>query len=238
MFQQNQENKVRGPCSGSAITYPLNAKGSGRKGGKKRRQRLFHPEKPFEGRDEENASKNPFAQIWHNHNPFPEKPFEGRDEENASKNPFAQIWHNNNPFPEKPFEGRDEENASKNPFAQIWHNNNPFPEKPFEGRDEENTSKNPFAQIWHNNNPLVICSVKSVPLNKKICGYCGTEFSRGPLGIVSFDIVISHKEQWQYLNQKRESEQDPKIPTIPSKLFNNTILLYSTELHLQKIPIF
>ena len=182
LFQQNQENKVRGPCSGSAITYPLNAKGSGRKGGKKRRQRLFHPEKPFEGRDEENASKNPFAQIWHNHNPFPEKPFEGRDEENASKNPFAQIWHNNN--------------------------------------------------------PLVICSVKSVPLNKKICEYCGTEFSRGPLAIVSFDIVISHKEQWQYLNQKRESEQDPKIPTIPSKLFNNTILLYSTELHLQKIPIF
>ena len=81
LFQQNQENKVRGPCSGSAITYPLNAKGSGRKGGNKRRQRLFHPEKPFEGRDEENASKNPFAQILHNNNPFPEKPFEGRDEE-------------------------------------------------------------------------------------------------------------------------------------------------------------
>ena len=97
---RNHVAKVKGSRSRPAITYPLNAKGSGQKGGQKRRQRLYHPEKPFQGRDEENASKNPFTQIWHNNN----------------------------------------------------------------------------------------------PLNKNSCGYCGTEFPRGPLAIVPFDIVISHKE--------------------------------------------
>ena len=129
---RNYVVKVKGSHSRSAATYPLNAKGSGRKGGQKRRQRLYHPEKPFQGRDEENASKNP------------------------------------------------------------------------------------FTQIWHNNNPLAICSAKSVPLNKNSCEYCGTELPRGPLAIVAFDIVISHKERWQYLNRRRESEQDPKYLPSPA----------------------
>ena len=58
---RNHVDKVKGSRSRSAITYPLNAKGSVRKGGQKHRQRLYHPEKPFQGRDEENASKNPFT---------------------------------------------------------------------------------------------------------------------------------------------------------------------------------
>ena len=107
---RNHVAKVKGSRSRPAITYPLNAKGSGQKGGQKRRQRLHHPEKLFQG------------------------------------------------------------------------------------RDEENVSKNRFTQIWHNSNPLVICSVKSVPLDKNSCGYCGNEFPRGPLVFVPFDIVISHKE--------------------------------------------
>ena len=129
---RNHVAKAKGSRSRSAITYPLNTKGSGRKGGQKRRQRLYHPEKLFQG------------------------------------------------------------------------------------RDEENVSKNPFTQIWHNNNPLVICSVKSVPLNKNSCGYCGNEFPMGPLAILPFDIVISHKERWQYLNRKRESEHDPKYLPSPA----------------------
>ena len=123
---RNHVAKAKGSRSRSAITYPLNAKGSGQKGGLKRRQRLYHPEIPFQGRDAENASKDL------------------------------------------------------------------------------------FTQIWHNNNLFVICSIKSVTLNRNSCWYCLTELPRGPLAIVSFDIVISHKERWQYLNGKRESEYNPK----------------------------
>ena len=108
---RNHFAKVKGSRSTSVITYPLNAKGSGQKGGQKHSQPLCHPEKPFQGRDEENASKNL------------------------------------------------------------------------------------FTQIWRNNNPLVICSLKSVPLKTNSYGYCGTEFPRGPLVIVPFDIVINHKER-------------------------------------------
>ena len=57
----NHAAEAKGSRSRSAVTYPLNTKGSGRKGGQKRRQKLYHPEKPFQGRDVENASKNPFT---------------------------------------------------------------------------------------------------------------------------------------------------------------------------------
>ena len=60
---RNHVAKAKGSRSRSAITYPLNAKGSGQKGGLKRRQRLYHPEIPFQGRDAENASKDLFTQI-------------------------------------------------------------------------------------------------------------------------------------------------------------------------------
>ena len=48
---RNHVAKVKGFCSWSAITYPLSAKGSGWKGGQKRRQRLYNPEKSFQERD-------------------------------------------------------------------------------------------------------------------------------------------------------------------------------------------
>ena len=54
----------------------------------------------------------------------------------------------------------------------------------------------------------MICSVSQVPLDKNKCGYCGKEFPRDSLAIVPFDIVIKHKEGWQYLNQNRISELD------------------------------
>ena len=66
----------------------------------------------------------------------------------------------------------------------------------------------------------MIFSVTQVSLNKNQCGYCGKKIPRGPLAIVPFDIVIEHKERWQYLNRNRTSELDPvylpsssKIPT-------------------------
>ena len=66
-----------------------------------------------------------------------------------------------------------------------------------------------------NNHPLKICSVLMVPSNKNNSGYCGHKFPRGPLAIVTFDIVISHKERWQYLKRHRTTENDPKyLPSL------------------------
>ena len=72
----------------------------------------------------------------------------------------------------------------------------------------ESPAQSPFTEIWHNNHPLMICSVSQAPLNKNQCGYCGKMLPRGPLAIVPFDIIIKHKERWQYLNRNRLSELD------------------------------
>ena len=48
-----------------------------------------------------------------------------------------------------------------------------------------------------------------MPLNRTHCGYYRKEFPRGSLAIAPLDIVIKHKEKWQYLNQNRTSELDP-----------------------------
>ena len=70
-------------------------------------------------------------------------------------------------------------------------------------------------KIWHNSYPLKICSVLTVLSNKNSCGHCGNEFPGGPLAIVRFDIVISHKERWQCLNRHRTTENDPKYLLSP-----------------------
>ena len=54
----------------------------------------------------------------------------------------------------------------------------------------------------------MIFSVLKVPLNKNQGGYWGKQLPKVPLVIVPFDIVIKHKERWQYLNRIRISELD------------------------------
>ena len=122
---QNHVAKVKGCRSRAAITYPLNAKSSGRKGGQKCRERSYR-------------------------------------------------------------------------------------DKPFQEGNAITANQSPFTKIWHNNHPLKICSVLTVPSNKNSCGHCRHEFPRGPLAIVPFDIVVSHKERWQYFNRHRTTENDPK----------------------------
>ena len=87
-----------------------------------------------------------------------------------------------------------------------------------------NTMKNPFTEIWHNNNPFVICFTTEVPTEKNRCGYCGKEFPIGVVAIRPFDIVIKHKERWQYLNRNRRSEQDPEY--LPSSAKTPTTRFY------------
>ena len=91
-----------------------------------------------------------------------------------------------------------------------------YKDKPFQEGNEITVSQSPFTKIWHNNYPLKILSVLTVPSNKNSCGHCGNEFPRGPLAIVPFDIVINHKERWQYLNRHRATENDPKYLPSPA----------------------
>ena len=58
----------------------------------------------------------------------------------------------------------------------------------------------PFTEVLDNNEPFILTQVKDVPIDKNICAYCLNEFSQDYLASVPFDIVISHKERWLYLN--------------------------------------
>ena len=91
-----------------------------------------------------------------------------------------------------------------------------YKDKPFQEWNSITANQNPFSKIWHKNHPLKICSVLTVPSNKNSCGHCGHEFPRGPLAIVPFHIVISHKERWQYLKRHRTTENDAKYLPSPA----------------------
>ena len=41
-----------------------------------------------------------------------------------------------------------------------------------------------------------------VQYHKNKCGYCGKEFTIGPLAIAQFDFVINIKERWQIFESK------------------------------------
>ena len=73
---------------------------------------------------------------------------------------------------------------------------------------KSSNSSSPFSEIWHNNEPLHICLTKDIP-EGKVCGYCSKDFPRKALSIVPYDIALSHKERWQFLNRYRESTSDP-----------------------------
>ena len=73
----------------------------------------------------------------------------------------------------------------------------------------ESPVQSPFTEIWHNNHPLVICSLSQVPLTKKLVWLLWKRVSQRSIGNFLFDIVIKHKERWQYLNWNRTSELDP-----------------------------
>ena len=130
-IQQNHLAKVEGCRSRAAITYPLNSKGSGKKGDQKRRERSYK-------------------------------------------------------------------------------------DKPFQEGIGITVNQSPFTKTWHTSHPLKICSVLRVTSNKSSCGHCENEFPRGPLAIVPFDIVISNKERWEYLNRHRATENNPKYLPPPA----------------------
>ena len=59
---QSYVAKVKGCRSRAAITYPLNANGSGRKGGQRRREHSYK-NKPFQEGNETTANQSPFTKI-------------------------------------------------------------------------------------------------------------------------------------------------------------------------------
>ena len=67
----------------------------------------------------------------------------------------------------------------------------------------------PFTEVLDNNEPFILTQVKDVPIDKNICAYCLNEFSQDYLASVPFDIVISHKERWLYLNRNRNADSQP-----------------------------
>ena len=84
---------------------------------------------------------------------------------------------------------------------------------PSSNNNEED--KRPFNKVWHNNEPLIVSFVKEVPIDKNQCGYCGNAFPRDGLAIIPFNIVLSHKERWEYLNRNRSSPSEPKFLKSP-----------------------
>ena len=59
---QSYVAKVKGCRSRAAITYPLNANGSGRKGGQRRREHSYK-NKPFQEGNDTTANQSPFTKI-------------------------------------------------------------------------------------------------------------------------------------------------------------------------------
>ncbi|KAJ8018469.1 hypothetical protein HOLleu_43526 [Holothuria leucospilota] len=68
----------------------------------------------------------------------------------------------------------------------------------------------PFTEIHHNNYPLVVCFLADEP-KALHCHQCKIEFPRCQL-IRPYDIVLSHKERWQY-----RTKEDPLTPRTSSK---------------------
>lgn len=78
-----------------------------------------------------------------------------------------------------------------------------------DGNSNSTANQAPFTKIWHNNEPLIVQRVADIPEEKGRCGYCGTDFPRGRLSFIPFDVAIAHKERWEYLNRQRKSDDEP-----------------------------
>ena len=70
----------------------------------------------------------------------------------------------------------------------------------------------------------MVIAVKNIPVEKSSCGYCGKEFPRGILAIQPFDIALSHRERWQYLNRNTSGKDEPKY--LPSPRGKMTLRYY------------
>ena len=77
-----------------------------------------------------------------------------------------------------------------------------------------------------------------VPLNKNQYGYCAKDIPRGPLAIVPFDIVIKHKERWQYLNRNRTSKLGPVYLLSSSKTPTTRFYCIRTKYNHSRFPYF
>ena len=96
----------------------------------------------------------------------------------------------------------------------------------------------PFTEVWHNNEPLILSQVKDVPIEKNVCAYCQNEFPRGQLAIVPFDIVISHKERWLYLNRNCYADSQPLYIASSVKKLTNKYYCIRRKCIYNRFPYF
>ena len=109
----------------------------------------------------------------------------------------------------------------------------PRPEKD----DSEHGSTPPFSKVWHNNEPLIITSITEVPKEKTSCKYCGNEFPHGKLCIVPFDVVISHRERWEYRNPNKDPNE-PKFLKSPYGKYTVNYYCVKRERIYKRFPYF
>ena len=93
--------------------------------------------------------------------------------------------------------------------------------------------QNPFSKIWHNNQAFEVVHTKVVPKDKNRCGQCGLKFPIGPLSILPYDIVLSHKERWEYPNPNKDPGQ-PRY--LPSSQFTTRFYCIKTECIMRRFP--
>ena len=82
-----------------------------------------------------------------------------------------------------------------------------------------NEWQHPFTETWHNNEPFMTAKRKDIPIERSLCACCQKEFPHGPLAIVPFDTVVTHRERWMCMNRNRTSDTEPLyIPSSAKKL--------------------
>ena len=107
-----------------------------------------------------------------------------------------------------------------------------------QGITQTRNDRQPFTQFWHNNEPLVLCQVTDVPIEKNRCTYCGNEFPRGILSIAPYDIVLMHRERWEYFNRNRKSDADPVYLKSPPNKLTSKYYCVNRDCVLKRFPYF
>lgn len=111
-------------------------------------------------------------------------------------------------------------------------------ERPEDVIPAKKSDVSPFTKVWHNNEPLVLTKVEAIPTEKSRCSYCGQEFPRGFLAILPFDVALSHRERWEYLNKERRDESDPIYLQSPAGRMTTKYYCVKRECVFKRFPYF
>ena len=85
---------------------------------------------------------------------------------------------------------------------------------------------------------MILTQVKDVPKEKNVCAYCQNEFPWAQLAIVPFEIVISRKEKWLYLNRNRSADSQPLYIASSVKKLTNKYYCIRRKCIYNRFPYF